>query len=66
MTMTTKTITGALVCALALSAMVPTCFAKDVTWDAMADAAAAPAPAPPPPPPAPPPAPPQGRAPPRR
>ena len=45
MTMTTKTITGALVCALALSAMVPTCFAKDVTWDAMADAAAAPAPA---------------------
>jgi uncharacterized surface protein with fasciclin (FAS1) repeats len=46
MTMTTKTITGALVCALALSAMVPTCFAKDVTWDAMADAAAAPAPAP--------------------
>ena len=46
MTMTTKTITGALVCALALSAMVPTCFAQDVTWDAMADAAAAPAPAP--------------------
>lgn len=33
-------------CALALSAMAPTCFAQDVTWDATMDAAAAPAPAP--------------------